>query len=281
MLRFRPVKHDTVIHHMFLVLRFYATCTVRFIPIATESWLFGATEVAFAHFYARHLKLPGIVAEQRSTKANAFQQKAATGSQPEAILLTPESESYQFWQCIAQIFSTRLTPKMEPLENSCWVWTCLDVQASWYWLVSATGSFCNTGIPFMCQNCMNHLWYWKKGMYKSMFCSFFPENLLFSVVDLETCSFKSCVAFSGSNKCQVLLPERQVVWAWASWCFMIFRYHSDEIDASFTCVILVCFIPFHPLFDKDATICYRTRSCIHWYSDYVTTSILLPCLSLF
>lgn len=113
MLRFRSVKHDTVIHHMFLVLRFHATCTVRFIPIATESWLFGATEVAFAHFYARHLKLPGIVAEQRSTKANAFQQKAATASQPEAILLKPESESYQSWQCIAQIFSTRLTPKME------------------------------------------------------------------------------------------------------------------------------------------------------------------------
>lgn len=92
----RSVKHD---HSSFIhvAIRFYATCTVL-IPIATESWLFGATEVAFAHFYARHLKLPGrkLSNEARKpSKANSFQQRPSTGSQPEAVLLKPELKHSQ------------------------------------------------------------------------------------------------------------------------------------------------------------------------------------------
>ena len=89
------------------MIRFYATCTVP-ISIATESWLIGATEVAFAHFYARHLKLPGrkLSNEARKpSKANSFQQRPSTGSQPEAILLKPELKHSQ---------PSCPPPKMEP-----------------------------------------------------------------------------------------------------------------------------------------------------------------------
>lgn len=85
-------------------------------------------------------------AEQRSTKAIESQQFPA-----ETIYrFTARSHTAEAW---AQTFSTKLPPPQNgTLENSCWAWIRLDVQASWYWLVSSKGSFCyKTGIPSMYQ----------------------------------------------------------------------------------------------------------------------------------
>ena len=80
---------------------------------------------------------------------------------------------------------------------------------------------------------------------------------------------------SCSNKCQVLLPERQVVWAWAVLLKMIV---GDQMNCVKWLHSHLAGFMLHPVFEKDASICYWTNSCTHWWLSPSCCRVLL-CLN--